>query len=457
MQNISLDKLKQFESLMKKCLIARFGKYLPQDKISLLNSRSFIDENIIGSGLNIETAQGEVIRSIMSGVIDVRCQKEIKINGDTENVDFGEYLQEGIIEYYTQDLAEKYRININDKPELKDNLEMIALLREKLGQDLDSMVFIKTAVEILDASELEEAIKKSDTEALKEHLAQKQDISIPGKKGMAEETKDEPSLTQKERIQIVYIEGKQYIKYIDKEDQVHLIESNNPDRISELYKSALSKLDNGKDFKPEDLFKELTSVLAEESSMTSDEVNPDLLTSEEINMLDFIHSTEKYKDDLKKDDVRHFKDMKIHAIEETNDLVVTDDHDGLVESTHINDGEYNQDLSTGERELPQEQESDDEKVLTEEEYEELCMKFANNTDLTLDELRALRRSTPEEMLEREQIEEEIERRTSGPVLKLNNSNYSMAGFSNKYILAFIIIMSSCIGLILGALLFKLLH
>ena len=38
MSDITLDKVKQFESLVIKCLLSKYGSNLPQNKIELLNS-----------------------------------------------------------------------------------------------------------------------------------------------------------------------------------------------------------------------------------------------------------------------------------------------------------------------------------------------------------------------------------------------------------------------------------
>ncbi|NLC48099.1 MAG: hypothetical protein GX758_01890, partial [Tenericutes bacterium] len=350
------------------------------------------------------------------------------------------------------ELANTYNIKVNEIPELKDNLEMITLLKEKLEDNLDSVVFIKTATEILEKEELKDLLLKNDSEEIKAHISKKQGISTSGKKGIIDEQKKDVSLSEKERIQLVYIDGKQYIKYVDKEDQVHLVESRDPYKISEIYKSALERIKDPKQFDAKYLFDELTSALGEKPSETIEEINPDYLTSEEVNMIDFIHSNERYKNNLKNDTVRHFKGMNLHAIEETNDIVATTDHDGLIESTHIKDNNIKQDLSTTKVEKP-EKEVNKEKELTLDEYEELLAKFANNSDLSLDELRALRHSNVSQGLE-EELEEEIEKKTSGPTLSLTGSKYPLAGFIDKYTLTFFIIMTSCIGILVGALLFK---
>ncbi|MCF7627577.1 polysaccharide biosynthesis protein [Holdemanella sp. SCCA2] len=83
---------------------------------------------------------------------------------------------------------------------------------------------------------------------------------------------------------------------------------------------------------------------------------------------------------------------------------------------------------------------------------------------TIDELRALRRSTPEEMKKSEQgqeFQEELQEEETkiieeqkGPTLKYPGYKYGSAAFTNKYFLIYIVLLTICIGFIVGALLFK---
>ena len=93
------------------------------------------------------------------------------------------------------------------------------------------------------------------------------------------------------------------------------------------------------------------------------------------------------------------------------------------------------------------------------------MKFANNEELTLEELRALRRSTPEEMVRSQENKElleqmreeenELVRQNEGPILSYPGKyKYGSAAFTNKYLLIYVILITICIGFIVGALLFK---
>lgn len=466
---ISLEKAREFESLVKRVLMSKYGKMLPSDKITLLNTTEFLDESIIKA--DPSNVYGEVIRKVVGSVIDVTCTKELYISEDeSKDIIYGEYLEEGLIEFYSRKIAEKFNLNLEDKPELKDNLDMVQKLYEKLGEGLDEKVFSEDALEILDAAELEELITECDNQAIESYLN-----NLSTAKGIGE-VKDEVTpingkgdvLDEEGRVQIVYLNGVQYIKYVDKEDQVHLVETNDSKHVSEVYRKTILGLNPGDKLDAEAFFKELTSYIPETNLDVKEDIKTSSLNNEEVNMMNFIHSSKEFELDGKEDVITHSSDQTIHVIENTNDIVVTDDKGDHVESTVISDDddpELKDDAGGVKPEEIQEEEKIDEKVLTPEEYEKLCMKFANNEELTLEELRALRRSTPEEMVRSQEDKElleqmreeenELVRQNEGPILSYPGKyKYGSAAFTNKYLLIYVILITICIGFIVGALLFK---
>lgn len=466
---ISLEKAREFESLVKRVLISKYGKMLPSDKITLLNTTEFLDESIIKA--DPSNVYGEVIRKVVGSVIDVTCTKELYISEDeAKDIIYGEYLEEGLIEFYSRKIAEKFNLNLEDKPELKDNLDMVQKLYEKLGEGLDEKVFSEDALEILDAAELEELITECDNQAIESYLN-----NLSTAKGI-DEVKDEVTpingkgdvLDEEGRVQIVYLNGVQYIKYVDKEEQVHLVETNDSKHVSEVYRKTILGLNPGDKLDAEAFFKELTSYIPETNLDVKEDIKTSSLNNEEVNMMNFIHSSKEFELDGKEDVITHSSDQTIHVIENTNDIVVTDDKGDHVESTVISDDEdpeLKDDAGGVKPEEIQEEEKIDEKVLTPEEYEKLCMKFANNEELTLEELRALRRSTPEEMVRSQEDKElleqmreeenELVRQNEGPILSYPGKyKYGSAAFTNKYLLIYVILITICIGFIVGALLFK---
>lgn len=466
---ISLEKAREFESLVKRVLMSKYGKMLPSDKITLLNTTEFLDESIIKA--DPSNVYGEVIRKVVGSVIEVTCTKELYISEDeAKDIIYGEYLEEGLIEFYSRKIAEKFNLNLEDKPELKDNLDMVQKLYEKLGEGLDEKVFSEDALEILDAAELEELITECDNQAIESYLN-----NLSTAKGIGE-VKDEVTpingkgdvLDEEGRVQIVYLNGVQYIKYVDKEDQIHLVETNDSKHVSEVYRKTILGLNPGDKLDAEAFFKELTSYIPETNLDVKEDIKTSSLNNEEVNMMNFIRSSKEFELDGKEDVITHSSDQTIHVIENTNDIVVTDDKGDHVESTVISDDEdpeLKDDAGGVKPEEIQEEEKIDEKVLTPEEYEKLCMKFANNEELTLEELRALRRSTPEEMVRSQEDKELLEqmreeenklvRQNEGPILSYPGKyKYGSAAFTNKYLLIYVILITICIGFIVGALLFK---
>lgn len=466
---ISLEKAREFESLVKRVLMSKYGKMLPSDKITLLNTTEFLDESIIKA--DPSNVYGEVIRKVVGSVIDITCTKELYISEDeAKDIIYGEYLEEGLIEFYSRKIAEKFNLNLEDKPELKDNLDMVQKLYEKLGEGLDEKVFSEDALEILNAAKLEELITECDNQAIESYLN-----NLSTAKGIGE-VKDEVTpingkgdvLDEEGRVQIVYLNGVQYIKYVDKEDQVHLVETNDSKHVSEVYRKTILGLNPGDKLDAEAFFKELTSYIPETNLDVKEDIKTSSLNNEEVNMMNFIHSSKEFELDGKEDVITHSSDQTIHVIENTNDIVVTDDKGDHVESTVISDDEdpeLKDDAGGVKPEEIQEEEKIDEKVLTPEEYEKLCMKFANNEELTLEELRALRRSTPEEMVRSQEDKElleqmreeenELVRQNEGPILSYPGKyKYRSAAFTNKYLLIYVILITICIGFIVGALLFK---
>lgn len=466
---ISLEKAREFEALVKRVLMSKYGKMLPSDKVTLLNTTEFLDDSILK--VDPSEVYGEVIRKVVGSIIDVTCTKELHVSEEeAKEIIYGEYLEEGLIEFYSRKIAEKFNLNLEDKPELKDNLEMVQKLYEKLGEGLDEKVFNSDALEILDAAKLEELVTECDNQAIESYLN-----NLATAKGI-EEVKEEATpvngngevLDEEGRVQIVYLNGVQYVKYVDKEDQVHLVETNDSKHVSEVYRRTMLGLNPGDKLDAEAFFKELTSYIPETDLNVKEDIKTSSLNNEEVNMMNFIHSSKEFELDGKEDDITHSSNQTIHVIENTNDIVVTDDKGDHVESTIVSDDEepkIKDDDGEVKPEEVQEEEKLDEKILTPEEYEKLCMKFANNEELTLEELRALRRSTPEEMAKTQEDKElleqmreeenELVRKNEGPVLSYPGKyKYGSAAFTNKYLLIYVVLITICIGFIVGALLFK---
>ena len=277
------------------------------------------------------------------------------------------------------------------------------------------------------------------------------------------------SFEKKGQINIIYLKGKQYVKYVDSNDVVHLVETENEKKVSKLYKEKIKSVGIGNRINPEDFFKELTSIIPEINLTATKDVEPEYVNHEEVNMISFIHSASPYRDDIKKDKVTHSDDASIHVLEGSNDVVVTDiGYNDTVKSQVVasnNNGISDSFSMTS----PQKAEDNSDIILSPEKYEELCESFKSGKNLTLEELRALKKyeemymkeygNAPKDNVGTQEIEEKRidSLEEAGPVLRMNSGDKRYAGYTNKYFVAYIIIMTICIGIILGAAIFKILH
>lgn len=491
----TLNRLKQFESLMKQNLIIKFGPFLSDNKIALLNFQSFVDEDIISKCDNNEDKmRGLIVRTLLDNILDIRCKKDLEINGKVETISYGDLLQEILVSYYTKSIADSYQFTASGLSD--EELMKITLLKNELGDDFDKIVLNNDANTLLAIAGDPDLIKESDNDAIKrytEKLDENKEVDTS-----REEVKD--SFENEGQINIVYLKGKQYVKYIDSDDVVHLVETEHTNGlVSKVYRDKIKDVGPNGRISPEDFFSELTSFVSEENLTATEDINTEYLNHEEVNMLSFIHSNSAYKDDVKEGKVTHNNDNTIHVLENSNDVVVTDtDSRDLVSSKVIpqSDSDLSNDLNGV---TLQKEEVNDDVILNRKEYEELCDKFKSGGNLTLEQLRALKKYeelymqeyrgtvsntpdvqnteaqnmevdvpsdnnivqnenkfiTPEEIQEKtDEVIKEEGLEEAGPILRMGNGERRYAGFTNKYLIIYLVIMTICIGVIIGATLFK---
>lgn len=484
----TLNRLKQFESLMKQNLIIKFGPFLSDNKIALLNFQSFVDEDIIGKCDNNEDKMRElIVRTLLDNILDIRCKKDLEINGKVETISYGDLLQEILVSYYTKSIADSYQFTAGGLSD--EELMKITLLKNELGDDFDKIVLNNDANTLLAIAGNSDLIKEADNDAIKRYT----DNLNRNEKVDTEREEVKESFENKGQINIVYLNGRQYVKYIDSDDVVHLVETEHTnDLVSKVYKDKIKDVGPNGRINPEDFFNELTSFVNEENLTATEDVNLDYLNHEEVNMLSFIHSNSAYKDDVKDGKVTHNNDNTIHVLESSNDIVVTDtDSHDLVSSKVISQSESDLSNDLNGKTLQKEEVNDD-VVLSRKEYEELCDKFKSGGNLTLEQLRALKKYeelymqeyrtvgsvnsevqstapdvqnentiqesnviTPEEIQEKtDELIKEEGLEEAGPILRMGNGERRYAGFTNKYLIIYLVIMTICMGVIIGAALFK---
>lgn len=466
MSNISLDKAKQFEALVVKCLINKYGKILPKNKIELLNSTNFLTEEMLSNVSSKEELQGVIVRSVVKSVLNIECKKELSVNGKKEFIDYGNNLENELVEYYSNALAQEYGIEINKIDGLTDNIEMVMKLKDKLDEGLDSLVFKSDAIKLLNAAQLKDLIEKNDNLAIENYIKEKNDIlNAEGQLEQKQLDTLNKELNDKSRLQICYLNGKQYIKYIDKSDKVHLIETKDPLIISKAYKEGLKTYVSSNNLDVDDFFQNLKDINDEIELKSLKEKDLDNATSQEIDMLDFVHSNKKIQEKANNQEITHSEDSTIHVIEATNEIVTTeknevkDDVKSKIIANDITGLKEN-----GSSEFTQEVTNNDEIIISDEEAKKLYEKFENNEKLTLEELRALRNyeKKRQEMGEKTvlsadeiaqmQIDnlKQLQSYEKGP--KLVPKYY---GFVRGFLMMYIMLASGAIGLSIGALISRL--
>lgn len=456
MSNISLDKAKQFEALVVKCLINKYGKILPKNKIELLNSTNFLTEEMLSNVTSKEELQGIIVRAVVKGVLNIECKKELTIDGKKELIDYGYDLENELIEYYSDELAQEYGIEINKIDGLTDN---IVKLKDKLDEGLDPLVFESDAIKILNKAQIQDLINKNDNLAIEKYVKEKNEVL--NAKGQLEQKQLDTlnkELSDRTRLQIVYLNGKQHIKYVDRNDKVHLIETKDPQIISKAYKEGLKSYVSSNKLDVDDFFQNLKDINDEITLKTLDEKDLDKSTSQEIDMLDFVHSNKKIKDKTSSQKITHSDDDTIHVIEATNEIVTTEKND-------INDDIKSKIIANettglkedGSSEFTQGVTNNDEKIISDEEAKKLYEKFANDEKLSLNELRALRNyEKKRQELSTEEIAQmqidslkQMKSNENGPKLV---PNYH--GFARGFLMMYIMLASGALGLGVGALIFK---
>lgn len=462
------ENLIQFEKAIIVCLVTKFSQYLPEEKINLLNNSSVITDELANIE-DVNMVRGNIIRLLLEKVIDVRCEKELSIDDiNVEKIMYGDYLEKGLIEYYAREISKNYHFDIDERPELKENLDTVIKLKERFDNGLDSKIFISNAIEILDEAGLNDLIVKCDNDAINKYIEKQEIVSNLNAGSAKEEEIIKETLENQEknsgRISIVYLHGKQYVKYIDKLDEVHLVETDSAIILSDLFKKEISSLKPNEEINAEKFFNKIIEIKDEEDLKKPEDIDKKYLTHEEIDMLDFIYSNKDINainslSEIKKDSITINTEKGITVNELTNDIITIDSSDDIKrDATIVKDSENHNTVSTSD------QESDiiQEDKLDEKEYNELCKKFASGEELTLDELRKMKNYTVEHSDKLTNIEEKVDEielesdekvlENNGPTLALKN-----AAFTNKYLLVFIIILTICFGIIFGTLLFNLTH
>lgn len=462
------ERIKEFEDFLKKCITFRFQKFLPEKSIILLREKEYINESELKDEKDIRKIHSDLIRKMMGDIINITCELEMNIS-DTEikKIVYGEDLEQGLIELYSKKIAEEYNIIFDVNPLLKDNLEMAIKLQKILEEKLDDMTFNSNAIEILESAGLQELIEKNDELAIEKYIETKAEAQSLKAGSKEEENHIKEEFKKTGSLKLLEIKGKKTIQYIDEFGENHLVQIPDDFALSEEYKKAFLNTKENENIDAKEFFNEIKFRFGEIA--LDDELDEKTINADKVDQLEFVKTNEALKDQRENGNVVFNSDADTFVLTSTNEVVETERKDGHIEA-QINDNKNdNTSLLSGDDINPTEGKSDiSERDLNDEDREEIYDK-AENKELTLQELRDLKRALVEEAKQHDDTEladnivkdvaeEDLKelnntlREENGPKLSMysNNNKYPYAAYASSHILFFILSMIISLALLVGA-------
>ena len=240
---IELSKIKEFEATLKRIILETYGKFLPENKVTLLNVTNYATNDLMDSE-NESEIKGKLLNRMLNDLIDINTIKSITLeDGNTLNIYYGMSLEESLINYYSYELSSKYNIDIYQIEGLREDLETIKALYDKMGESLMYSSFNEDAVKLLTKADIKEITEKYDQEELENYF--KKVIKVAGMPNVSKEEQNnimKESTDRQLSVQIVWLQDKKYIKYVDKYGEVHLTNIDNAPSVEEFYQKKLASL-----------------------------------------------------------------------------------------------------------------------------------------------------------------------------------------------------------------------
>ena len=445
--NNDLNIVKQYENSLKAFLLAEFGTYLPEDKVSLLNATNYSSDKIFEEDLTQDQIRGRLARTMLRDLINVECSKKLEVSENMEiDLPYGQSLEQALIEYYSQNLAKKYGFKIDEFPSIANDVEMVKLLNEKLDNTLDKRVFESDAIKLINAANFKELLEKEDTEAIKKYLERNKHLAADDMSKKEENELISEYFEREGSIQIVWIDGKKHVKHTDPEGNVDLTNIDGFEQTNDFIKEQIASVKPGEKLDPEKFYSEIKRLAGKVTLTETKDVDEEQLNHEEVDMLEFIKSNKQIQESAKKGEITHNKAMDTHVIGETKDIVFTEDHVDRVEAKVIKDG--NAEMT---EEVKQDESSLSSSILTPDEFKELTDKYARGDELTKEELEALRRTT----IYYKEHDMELPALDKPAILSPYNNNNN-SGYANNSIITYLVILTAFLSLAFLAIIFSLL-
>ena len=421
----AIRKIKDFENILKGYLIAEYGKYLPEDKLQLLKRTGYTTTDLL-EGRSSSKVRRILLSRMLNDLIDMKVDTTVTLkDGNTLKInDDGLSLEDTLINFYSYEISRKYHFDIGQIDGLKEDLETVKALYEKLGDSLDISAFNEDAVKLLKKANIKEITEKYEQKELQQYFMNVTQVSAMGDLSKQEQNDLMKENTERElSIQIVWLHDKKHIKYTDQYGEVHLIDIDKSPSVEEYYKNKLANLGPDEKLDPEEFFYELQRYASEMEMISTNNVKEDELGSKEVNMLEFIKTTPALENARTMDIIKHNSKMDTHVTKADKNIITTEDKDDHVEASIIKDGS-----AVESDEITQNDTDISSTLISKDEYIRLRSKYNSGEELSDEEIEALRRADP--VYAEEVFEDMVEEQEDGGV-SLKPSNPYNSGFTFK--------------------------
>ena len=119
------NQIREFEIKIKKIIEEKYGKNISPEKIAVIDSKSYTDLVDTSNGIDPNKIESEIVRNMFNDCVDITSEKELDVEGTMREIPYAGNLQRGLVEYYTQELAREYNLQLDTIPELQNDVNMI--------------------------------------------------------------------------------------------------------------------------------------------------------------------------------------------------------------------------------------------------------------------------------------------------------------------------------------------
>ncbi len=285
-----MNQLKQFETILKNCILDRFKSNLSEDKKNILMSTSYLkaeELSVLKSGNEI---QGKILRDMLSSIINIKSTKEFALgNGTNITLPVGEDIEKEIIEFYASNIADKYKFGINPG---NPNLSLAFGLIECFGDKIDNMILNSNIIQMFTQPSAANFAKTYTDELLKPYST----VNLESPTGNVVELVDDPVKSEpvNEEVDILSLTNNQESNVTEALDIIETIDLTPVEEETQVSAAPVQvqpQPQTQQSVISEDKYKDLCMKFARNEELTPEEYNmlvmstPDLLSEDDKNKL----------------------------------------------------------------------------------------------------------------------------------------------------------------------------